>query len=262
MSADNKTAEVATHFDESHVNRLQSPTLEQLWQAAYGDDYPAQAQPNGFYSLTVLRRLAAALGLQKEQTLVDLGCGYGGAGLWIVQQQEANLIGIDVSPGGIALAAARAAALGLEDRCRFLQANMLATSLPTASCDAAISLDVLLFAPDQAAALRETARILRPGSCFGFTSWEQHGPSERLGAPQMTDYRPMLEEVGFDVEAYDEPPDWRRQQRTLLEAIIRHEHDLGREVRGPGLLQFVNMARGAVRDMPSRRYVLGIARRR
>ena len=263
MPADGKTAEIATHFDGSHVNRLRSPTLERLWQAAYDDEYPAGARPNAFYTLTVLRRLANALALRNDQTLVDLGCGHGGAGLWIVQQRGGTLIGIDISPSGIALATDRAAELGLQDRSQFHIGDMLATGLPDASCDAAIALDVLLFAPDQAAALRETARILRPGGRFGFTSWEQqHGLSQRLNAPQLADYRPILEETGFDVESYDEPSDWRRQQRTLLEAIIAHEHELGGEIEEMALAQFLGMARGALKDMPSRRYAFGIARRK
>ena len=262
MPADGKTAEVAAHFDGSHANRLRSPTLERLWQAAYGDEYPAGVQPNAFYSFAILQRLADALALRKDQTLVDLGCGHGGAGLWMVQQRGSTLFGIDISPGGIALALSRAAELGLQERSRFQVGDMLATGLPDASCDAAMSLDALLFAPDPAAALRETARILRPNGRFGFTSWEQHGSSQRLDAPQLGDYRPILEQAGFDVEVYDEPPNWRQQQRTLLEDVVAHEHELAKEMERTAWAQFASMARGALEDMPSRRYVFGIARRR
>ena len=64
------------------------------------------------------------------------------------------------------------------------------------------------------------------------------------------------------MESYDEPPNWRQQQQALLEAVIAHEHELGEEMETAALTQFVGMARGALKDMPSRRYVFGIARRR
>jgi hypothetical protein len=48
--------------------------------------------------------------------------------------------------------------------------DLAATSLVDGSCDAAMSLDVLLFAPDQAAPLREVARILRADGLFVLTS--------------------------------------------------------------------------------------------
>jgi hypothetical protein len=38
-----------------------------------------------------------------------------------------------------------------------------------------MSLDVLLFVPDQAAPLREVARTLRGDGLFALTSWEQSG---------------------------------------------------------------------------------------
>ena len=263
MPADNERADVAAHFDGSHANRLRSPALERLWQGAYGNEYPAEVRPNAFYSLSVLRHLADALGIGKGQILADLGCGHGRAGLWIAQRCGASLIGIDLSPSGIALAADRSVELGLQERSRFQVGDMLATGLPDASCDAVISLDALLFAPDQAAALRETARILRLGGRFGFTSWEQQPAlSHRLDVPQLADYRLVLEQASFDVEIYDEPPNWRQQQRALLEAVIAHEHELGEEMETAALTQFVVMARGALKDMPSRRYVFGIARRR
>ena len=263
MVDDVKGNELVSAFDQFHDTRFRSSTLEHLWQAAYGDDYPAVARPNAFYSLAVLRQLRDALKLREDQTLVDLGCGYGNAGMWIAQQLGVRLIGVDASPAGIASAVHRAAELGFHERSQFQVGDVLATGLPDASCDAAMSLDVLLFVPDQAAAVREAARVLRSGSRFGFTSWEQPaGLSRRLDALQLADYRPILESAGFEMEVYDEPADWRLQQRTLLEAIVAHEREIAEEMGSTAATRFSNMARGALKDMPSRRYMFGVGRRK
>jgi SAM-dependent methyltransferase len=209
-----------------------------------------------------LQRLAGALQIGPGHTVVDLGCGHGGPGLWVAQQLGAHLIGIDLSAVGVVLAQDRAAVLGLGERARFQEGDLTATGLPEASCDAAISLDVFVFVPDKAAAVREAARILRPGGRFGFTTWEQSGYSVRLGAPQLADHRPLLIAAGFDVEVYEEPPDWQRQQRALLEGIIVSEPELAEEMEAAVAAGFVAMARGALADLPVRRYVCVVARRR
>jgi ubiquinone/menaquinone biosynthesis C-methylase UbiE len=72
--------------------------------------------------------------------------------------------------------------VGLGERVRFQVGDLTATGLPDASCDAVMSLDVLVFVPDKAAALREVARILRGTwpwrvgcwptcPCGGMSSW-------------------------------------------------------------------------------------------
>jgi len=262
MTVESQRPSLTDRFNRSHVARLQSVTLERLWRTAYGEDYPAEAKPNASFSRTILQRLVDALHAGPGHTLVDLGCGHGGPGLWVAQHVGANLIGIDLSAVGVALARDRAAALGLGERARFQEGDLTATGLPEASCDAAMSLDVLLFVADKAAAVREVARILRPGGRFGFTTWEQPGYSERLGALQLADHRPLLAATGFDVEIYEEPPDWQRQQRALLEGIIASESELANEIEAAVAASYVAMARGALADMPMRRYVFMVARRR
>lgn len=262
MSAEDRRPTLAERFDRSHAARLQSAALERLYWTAYGEDYPAEAHPNAFVSRTTLQRLAGALQIGPGHTVVDLGCGHGGPGLWVAQQLGAHLIGIDLSAVGVALARDRAAALGVGERARFQEGDLTATGLPEASCDAAMSLDVLVFVPDKAAAVREVARLLRPGGRFGLTTWEQSGYSARLGAPQVADHRPLLAAAGFDVETYEEPPDWQCQQRTLVEGIIASEPALAEEMEPAVAAGFVAMARGVLADLPERRYVFVVARRR
>lgn len=262
MSEDNQQADLATGFSRAHAARVQSTVLDRLYSEAYGADYPAEIKPSAFYSLTALRTLLGDLHVSRDQTIIDLGCGHGATSLWIAQQLDANLIGIDVSPGGVALAEQRARECGLSARARFQVGDITKTEVLAASCDGAVSLDVLVFVPDKAAALREAARVLRPGARFGFTVWEQAGFSARLKAQQFQDYRPLLSEAGFEVERYEEPPHWHEQQERVLKAIIEHESDIVAERGAAASAQFLNMARGMLSDFTSRRYVLAVARRR
>ena len=264
MPVTSKTTQpgIAARFDNSHAARLRSVVLEHIHNTAFGDDYAVGTHTNGFYSRATLRRLAEALKLTTGRTLADLGCGHGGPGLCVARDTGASLIGIDISPVGVALATEQAIRFGIADRARFMVGDLTVTGLPDASCDAALSLDVLLFVPNKAAAIHETARILKTGGFFGFTSWEQSGYSERLGAEQCADYRPLLEAAGLTVNAYEEPPDWRRQQCALAEGLIAGEAEMSKEMEPAVAARFAAMGRGVLADMASRRYIQVIAQKR
>lgn len=252
---------LADRFNDRLAARLRSRTWERVYRTAFGEEYPDETDSNGYYSRTTLQRLSIALKLTPGGTLVDLGCGHGGPGLWVARQTGADLIGIDLSAVGVDLARERADQMGLGRRARFQVGNMMATEQPPASCDAVLSLDVLLFVPDKAAAAREIARILRPGGTLGFTTWEQSGYSARLGAEQAADYRPLLQAAGFAIETYEEPVDWRRQQRAVAEGLIAAEADMAREMPAETAAGLAAMGRGMLADMPVRRYVCAVARK-
>lgn len=73
-------------FDIYNHARLESAVLEDIWRQAYGDDYPVDARPNGFYPLSVLDRIIATGGTQSERAILDIGCGYGMTGLFLAQR--------------------------------------------------------------------------------------------------------------------------------------------------------------------------------
>jgi SAM-dependent methyltransferase len=254
--------QIAATFDQLNGLRLQSPTLERLWQEAYGDSYPAQIRPNGFYPVEVFATLERLIGQAEGQLLAELGCGHGGAGRYLARRLGMRVTGLDISPRSVAVAETLAADEGLSDRASFQVGDVAATGLSTGSCTAAICLDVLLYVPDKAAALREAARILVPGGWYGFTTWEQEGFSDRLGATQVADHRPLLDASGFEIAVHEEPRDWRRQQKALLDSIAAHGRDLRLEIgEGPATFM-VNMAHSALTELSARRYVFGVGRRR
>jgi SAM-dependent methyltransferase len=192
------------------VSRVQ----ERVWRAAFGEEYPEGVEPYSYISVTELERFAPGLAVGRGDTLVDVGCGRGGPGLWIAARTGASLIGVDIAETALEAARARAAQLGLAERGEFRLGSFESTGLGDGAADAVMSVDALVFAPDKAAALEELHRILRPGGRLVFTSWDYHEqPKER--PPQLDDHRPMLERTGFDVLAYEETEDWRgRMQRT------------------------------------------------
>ena len=78
---------------------------------------------------------------------------------------------------------------------------------------------------------------------------------------QLADYRPVLEAAGFTVEAYEQPMNWQRQQRALVEGIIASEPELTKDVGTASAAGLLAMARGVLSDLHERRYVFGVARK-
>jgi ubiquinone/menaquinone biosynthesis C-methylase UbiE len=141
-----------------------------VWELA-DLELPPEVEPFSFVSAGLLRHVAQALGLSPGQTLVDLGCGRGGPGLWLARETDASLVGVDFSRVAVSHAAHRADAFGLAGRARFVAGDLTRTGLPGRSADAAVSIDAFHFAADPAAAAVEACRVLRPGGRLVLTNW-------------------------------------------------------------------------------------------
>lgn len=207
----------------------ESPTRQRIRREIYGDDYPVEADPRSFVTLTELRAMARDLRVGDGQTIVDLGCGQGGPSFWVARETGAALMGVDLSHVGVARASERAQQLGLADRTRFQVADITSTGLPEASFDAAMSVDVIWSVPDKLGALREAGRILKPGARFTFTNWDRDlTPPGYL--PPLGDHRPLLEQADFEVETYQMQPEDGVRRRAIYEALVAAEQDLIREM--------------------------------
>jgi ubiquinone/menaquinone biosynthesis C-methylase UbiE len=233
----------------------------------YGSDYPADARPRSFITLSELRRITRELRVGSGQTIVDLGCGWGGPGLWVARETGASLLGIDLSRVGIARAREHAAEVSLADRASFQVGDLTMTGLPEASFDGAMSVDVLWSVPDKPAALRECARILKPGARFTFTNWDRDlSPPGYL--PPLADHRPLLEQVGFEVETYEVQPDGERLRGEYYERLVAAEVDLIDEIGEEETGKLMASAKGNLGLVDGTRYldhsrrILVVARRR
>jgi hypothetical protein len=87
-----------------------------------------------------------------------------------------------------------------------------------------------VYATDIAAAVREIARILRPGARFVGTTFEIDSQiAARLGLPvqdALQDYRPTLEAAGLRIVIYEETPGWTERLRATYQALISEKERL------------------------------------
>ena len=203
---------------------------ERIWRSVLGDEYPDGLDPFSFVTRSELRRFATDLAVGAGDALVDVGCGRGGAGLWVAMATGAQLTGLDIAEAALAAGRERAAGLGVQ--AAFRRGAFEATGLPSGSADGVMSVDALLFTPDKAAAMVELRRVLRLGGRLCLTSWDYHAqPAGR--PPQVPDHRPLAEAAGFRILAYDDTEDWRGRIERIGAELIEAVPELAEESGEP-----------------------------
>ncbi|MFX1569066.1 MAG: class I SAM-dependent methyltransferase [Promethearchaeota archaeon] len=210
-----------------------SESYRDLFREALSDDYPEEANPDGFVSLTEMQTIAKNLNVGPGKTFVDLGCGRGGPGLWIARETGANYIGIDFAETAIEGAKHRAKNFKIQGTFKFQVGNMVSLNFLENSFDGAISIDVISFLPDPLTAIKEVARILRSKTIFIFTSWE-HRKSRRVN-----DFRPHLLDAGFEIKSYTEQPEWRQRQREVYEKTLELKDVLIKDMGRDGAFSYI-----------------------
>jgi len=228
---------VEAGYDAVYESMLASPTLRRLWREhAAGLDFPDEFAHISFVTLPQLERIARELRVDASDTFVDVGCGLGGPALWVARETGAKLVGVDLSPVAVANATLRASALGLGAKARFVTGTFAEMGLDSSSADAMMSEDAIQYAPDKHAALIEASRVLRNGGRFVFTAFELDPDAVAglpiLGTDPVGDYRPLLEEAGFAVEAYEEAPGWPEPMTSAYRAVLAAAEPLTEEM-GP-----------------------------
>ncbi len=167
--------------------------------------------------------------------ILDLGCGSGGITLHLVEaHRAAQAIGLDVEAPVLDKGRERAAARGLSDRVRFLQALPGPLPFDDASFEAAFSKDAIVHIPDKEAVFAEIFRVLRPGGFFAASDWlishdgepsadmtsyvAAEGLSFGMASPRR--YRQAMEKAGFvDIEIVSRNAWYRDVARGELERL-------------------------------------------
>ncbi|MEY2437622.1 MAG: hypothetical protein QOF97_2458 [Acidimicrobiaceae bacterium] len=257
---------VASGYDALYAAWGRSPTLRGIWRRhVTGEDYPEEFAHISFLPLLQLRALTDSLQLSPDDVLVDLACGAGGPGLWVAKHTGARLAGRDLSPVAVERATERAVALDMAERVSFAQGTFEATGLAAASADAVMTVDALQYAPSKARAFAEAARIIRPGTRLAFVAFELD--AERIaGLPlwqdPVADYRPLLEQTGFEVLSYEQIPSWREHVAAGFGAVVEHAELLEAELGQTAASAIVLEASITLQLEPYCGHVLAAAMRR
>lgn len=125
----------------------------------------------------------------KGKRVLDVGCGNGNTALAIAKEVGPNgkVVGIDLSPEGIAEAKRKAVELGLEKVTEFRVADAEQLPFKDHSFDIVISECVVGLTPDKQKTINEKARVLKPGGKL-----VMHDVITRTDMPESVKTNPQL----------------------------------------------------------------------
>jgi SAM-dependent methyltransferase len=151
----------AGKLPQADAHQQESLPMSQL---VFDDDLANQLETL-YRTRDVLRRrrlVREALGAAPGERVLDVGCGPGFYVAELLSQVGAtgSVVGVDASPQTLALARRRTQG---QDNVALHQADATALPVADASFDRALSVQVLEYVSDTAAALAELHRALRPG---------------------------------------------------------------------------------------------------
>ena len=113
------------------------------------------------------KELVTQIAANEPKAILDVATGTAGVAIALANRTSADVTGVDLTESMLARGRARVSAAGLEHRVRLHAARAEDLPFPDASFDAVSFTYLLRYVEDPAAALRELARVLRPGGVMG-----------------------------------------------------------------------------------------------
>lgn len=160
---------------------------------------------------TATLELGEAVGLGAGVSVLDIGCGLGGAARTLAEVYGCAVTGVDLTPSFCAAATEMSRWTGLADRTTFRVGDACALPFDEGSFDAAVTIHAAMNIPDKPAVYREARRVLRPGGVFAIYDVLQGEGGEVLfpvpwaGDPSIShlvtpeEMRAMVTAAGFDL---------------------------------------------------------------
>ncbi|MDH4208549.1 MAG: methyltransferase domain-containing protein [Anaerolineae bacterium] len=125
--------------------------------------------------LSTTRELIELCSIDQHSYVLEVGCGTGATSRYLAQKVGCRVLGVDIRPSMIEQARERAARAGVQERAEFRVADATALPFENSTFDAVLVESVTTFIEHKAAAIREYARVVKPGGCVGLNEelWHQ-----------------------------------------------------------------------------------------
>jgi ubiquinone/menaquinone biosynthesis C-methylase UbiE len=113
------------------------------------------------------RELSSMLGIQPDSHVLDVACGAGTTALYLADRYGCRVTGFDISDTLVEAASQNLAKHPRDGRVGFEVADANELPYPDNSFDVVVAQAFFVLVDAKERALKEIARVLRPGGCFG-----------------------------------------------------------------------------------------------
>ncbi len=119
----------------------------------------------------LVERLAERARIPHFARVLDVGCGLGGASLWLARKLDCSVVGITNSPAQVMIARKRARKAGLDHDARFTVMDANRLDLPRESFDVVWVIECSEHLANKPGFIRNCARLLKPGGVLALCAW-------------------------------------------------------------------------------------------
>jgi len=169
----------------------------------------------------------------KQDHVLDVGCGLGGAARYVASKYGSRVDGVDLTPEYIETGNTLCGWVGLDKKVTLQQGSALSLPFEDNTFDGAYMLHVGMNIDDKAALFEEINRVLKPGARFGVydimriedgeltypVPWASEATTSSLATPAQ--YREQLQQVGFEVSAEDNRRDFALEFFKQMQAKVQ-----------------------------------------
>jgi len=155
--------------------------------------------------------LISQLDFSEQDTILDVGCGLGGAARYVASTYNTRVTGIDLTPEYITTGNALCGWLGLDKQVALKQGSALSMPFQENVFNGAYMLHVGMNIEDKVALFSEVFRVLKPGASFGVydimrmnvgelsypVPWATEESTSKLSTPDQ--YKQALTAAGFEI---------------------------------------------------------------
>lgn len=155
-----------TQTDFLHFKRMEKPTeikeflakadIHNAWIQSYRN------KENEAYFEKAFQKAFQLAGVTTQSRILDAGCGSANHAIRLARRGY-TIQAVDFSPSALELARQKTEAAGLSNNIRLQQEDLTSLSFPDNSFDAVYCWGVLMHIPNVEAAVKELARVVKPG---------------------------------------------------------------------------------------------------
>lgn len=173
-----------------------------MYERMFGQGF---VSPGG---MTTTKEFVGRLNLQKDQEVLDVGCGIGGSAFYIANTFHAHVLGMDLSANMINFAL-QAYELSKSSLAQFEVSDCTKREFPPGRFDAVYSRETILHIKDKKALFKKILSWLKPGGQLLVTDYccspgehseqfKQYLEQRQYHLIDVESYGKLLQEVGFE----------------------------------------------------------------
>jgi len=161
---------VTVEHIQAHYDRL-ALFYWLLWGEHIHHGYWEDEEPPSLAQVRLIERLAERAGMCSGARVLDVGCGFGGASLWLAEKFACQVTGITLSPIQCWWARCRARWKNLHHRVRFLRGDVCRQTWAEATFDVLWIIECSEHLEDKRRFFENSSRWLAPGGTLALCAW-------------------------------------------------------------------------------------------